>query len=36
MGEKELNNPDLLAQIPDGKQRRIGGGRKKKNLVNQK
>lgn len=36
MGEKELNNPDLLAQIPDGKQRRIGGGRKKKNLVNHK
>jgi hypothetical protein len=29
-GEKELNTPDLLAQIPIGKQRRIGGGRKKR------
>lgn len=33
MGEKELKNPELLSQIPKGKQRRIGGGRKKKNLV---
>ena len=36
MGEKELNTPDFLAEIPDGKQRRIGGGRKKKSLVNHK
>lgn len=36
IGEKELNNPDLLAEIPEGKQRRIGGGRKKKNLANPK
>lgn len=29
-GIKELNNPDLLSEIPKGKQRRKGGGRKKK------
>ena len=34
-GEKELNNASLLAQIPQHKQRRKGGGRKKKNLVTQ-
>ena len=28
-GEKELNTPSLLAQIPADKQRRKGGGRKK-------
>jgi len=31
MGIKELNDPILYAQIPVGKQRRLGGGRKKKN-----
>ena len=29
-GIKELANPSLLEQIPPGKQRRPGGGRKKK------
>lgn len=29
-GIKELNHPELLAQIPPGKQRRPGGGRKKR------
>ena len=29
-GLQELKNPSLLAQIPPGKQRRSGGGRKKK------
>jgi|TARA_B110000977_G_scaffold173180_1_gene226134 hypothetical protein len=29
-GLKELKNPTLLADIPLGKQRRAGGGRKKK------
>lgn len=29
-GEKELNDAEILAQIPSNKQRRIGGGRKKK------
>jgi hypothetical protein len=29
-GIKELNNPELLSSIPTGKQRRAGGGRKKK------
>lgn len=28
-GIKELNQQDLLKQIPAGKQRRVGGGRKK-------
>lgn len=28
-GKAELNNPELLAQIPAGRQRRSGGGRKK-------
>lgn len=32
MGEKELTTPDLYAQIPLGKQRRLGGGRKTKEL----
>lgn len=32
-GLRELKNPELLSQIPDGKQRRKGGGRKKKKLV---
>jgi hypothetical protein len=32
-GLKELNNPELLKEIPQGKQRRPGGGRKKKKLV---
>lgn len=32
-GIKELNKPQLLAEIPTGKQRRAGGGRKKKKLV---
>jgi len=36
IGEKELNNPVILAEIPEGKQRRLGGGRKKKNLANPK
>ena len=30
VGVKELANPELLADIPAGKQRRLGGGRKKK------
>lgn len=30
-GERELNNPVLYAEIPLGRQRRKGGGRKKKN-----
>ena len=30
MGIKELDDPKLLAEIPVGKQRRQGGGRKKK------
>lgn len=34
-GLKELQNPKLYEQIPIGKQRRIGGGRKKKKLANQ-
>jgi len=29
-GEKELNDAEILAQIPSNKQRRTGGGRKKK------
>lgn len=29
-GIKELNNPELIDGIPKGKQRRPGGGRKKK------
>lgn len=29
-GIKELKNPDILAEIPRGNQRRRGGGRKKK------
>lgn len=28
-GERELKQEDLLAQIPPGRQRRTGGGRKK-------
>jgi predicted HTH transcriptional regulator len=28
-GLLELQNPSLYAQIPEGKQRRVGGGRKK-------
>ncbi|MEM6699627.1 MAG: hypothetical protein AAF599_14595 [Bacteroidota bacterium] len=28
-GIKELENPSLLAEIPEGKQRRLGGGRHK-------
>jgi hypothetical protein len=35
MGIKELANPALLATIPEGKQRRSGGGRKKKMSVTQ-
>lgn len=31
-GIKELDNPELLACIPKGKQRRTGGGRKKKEI----
>ena len=30
-GIKELAHPELLDSIPKGKQRRLGGGRKKKN-----
>lgn len=30
-GIRELSDPRLLGQIPTGKQRRAGGGRKKKN-----
>ena len=33
VGIKELNDPILYAQIPEGKQRRPGGGRKKKELT---
>lgn len=29
-GIRELENPALLADIPQGKQRRVGGGRKKR------
>jgi hypothetical protein len=29
-GIAELENTDLMVQIPEGKQRRVGGGRKKK------
>jgi hypothetical protein len=29
-GISELEDPDLMAQIPQGKERRAGGGRKKK------
>jgi len=29
-GERELSNPNLLEEIPPNKQRRQGGGRKKK------
>jgi len=29
-GIRELQNPELMAQIPEGKDRRSGGGRKKK------
>ena len=36
MGQKELQNVALLAQIPIDKQRRTGGGRKKKNKANLK
>ena len=32
-GVAELNNPELLEEIPKGKIRRKGGGRKKKKLV---
>jgi hypothetical protein len=28
-GEAEVNDPELLGQIPAGRQRRAGGGRKK-------
>lgn len=28
--KRELADPELMAQIPEGKQRRPGGGRKKK------
>ena len=28
-GEAEVNDPELLRQIPAGRQRRTGGGRKK-------
>jgi hypothetical protein len=31
-GIKELSNPSLLSEIPTGKQRRSGGGRKKRVL----
>jgi len=34
-GEKELNDASVLAEIPENKQRRKGGGRKKKNLATQ-
>lgn len=30
IGIRELENPALLADIPQGKQRRVGGGRKKR------
>lgn len=32
-GIKELNTPELIASIPKGKQRRPGGGRKKKKIL---
>jgi len=35
-GLQELKNPTLLSDIPQGKERRIGGGRKKKKSVTQK
>jgi len=31
VGILEISNPEILAEIPVGKQRRPGGGRKKKN-----
>ncbi len=31
IGLRELKKPELLSEIPDGKERRPGGGRKKKN-----
>jgi len=31
VGIIEISNPDIFAEIPIGKQRRPGGGRKKKN-----
>lgn len=27
-GEAEVKNPDIMGQIPTGRQRRVGGGRK--------
>ena len=33
-GKKELKNPDLCKEIPHGKQRHKGGGRKKKKYQN--
>jgi hypothetical protein len=33
IGIQELNDPTLLSDIPEGKQRREGGGRKKKRTV---
>ena len=36
LGIKEIQNPILLAEIPKGKIRRVGGGRKKKKLAIQK
>lgn len=35
-GEEELNNAKLYEEIPLGKQRRLGGGRKKKKIAVQK
>jgi hypothetical protein len=35
-GNRELQNPKLYAEIPKGKQRRLGGGRKKKRKNNLK
>lgn len=32
-GVREIQNPELLAEIPKGKIRRKGGGRKKKKLL---
>lgn len=34
-GEKELNDASLMSQIPSNKQRRLGGGRKKKKTAMQ-